>query len=134
MTTQLKRYFVGFSTQDSAKTGVRQIYDLALINTDLMTSFMTRVGERVQRPDWGCRLWEMIFEPCTPVLREQIIDETVRIVSLDTRLQLNDVQIYELDAGFRIELTLLYLPWRVIDTFSVTFEQNDQTYFQGATI
>jgi hypothetical protein len=56
----------------------------------------------------------------------------VRIVSLDSRLQLNDVQIYELDAGFRIEVTLLYIPWQVIDTFSVTFEQSDEAYFQGA--
>jgi phage baseplate assembly protein W len=133
MAQQLRRYFVGFSTQDSAKTGVRTVYDLDLVNVDLMASFMTRVGERVQRPDWGCRLWDYVMEPLTAVLRDQIIDEVVRIVNLDSRTELQDVQIYELDAGFCIQATLLYLPWRVIDTFSVTFEQDDQIYFQGAT-
>jgi hypothetical protein len=73
------------------------------------------------------------MEPLTAVLRDRIIDEVVRIVNLDSRTELQDVQIYELDAGFRIQATLLYLPWRVIDTFSVTFEQDDQIYFQGAT-
>lgn len=129
---QITRYFVGFSTQDSAQTGVRQIYDIKLINVDLMTSFMTRVGERLGRPDWGCHLWEMVWEQLTPVLREQIIDEVVRIVSLDPRLELDNVQIFELGSGFRIECTLTYLPWRVIDTFTATFEQNDRAYYEGA--
>lgn len=132
MAPQLKRYFVGFSTQYSAQTGIRTLYDIDLINVDLMASFQTRVGERVLRPDWGCLLWNYVFEPLTQQMRGEIINEAVRIVSLDSRLVLNNVQIFELDNGFRIELTLTYLPWRVINTFSATFEQSDQAYFTAA--
>lgn len=128
---QLQRYFIGFSTQKSALTGVRTLYDVALIETDLMTAFQTRVGERLLRPDYGCKLWDYLFEQLTPMLREQIINEAIRICSLDSRLVLDDVQIYELEQGFRIEITLLYLPWRVSGTFTATFERDEKTYFIG---
>jgi len=127
----LKRYFIGFSTQDSATTGVRTLYDIALVNVDLMTAFQTRVGERVMRPDYGCKLWDYLMEPLTANMRQQIIDEAIRICSLDQRLVMDTVQVFEFEQGFRIEITLQYLPWRVIDTFSVTFERDEKTYFQG---
>ena len=128
---QLKRYFIGFNTQESALTGVRTVYDVALINVDLMTAFQTRVGERVMRPEYGCKLWDFLMEPLTPILREQIIQEAIRICSLDARLVMDDVQIYELEQGFRIEITLQYLPWRVINTFTAIFERDETTYFIG---
>jgi phage baseplate assembly protein W len=130
MAPQLKRYFIGFSTQNSAITGVRTLYDVALVNCDLMTAFQTRVGERVLRPDYGCKLWDYLMEPFSMV-RQQIVDESLRICALDSRLEMQTIQVYELDHGFRIEVTLEYLPWRVVDTFTATFERDEQTYFQG---
>jgi phage baseplate assembly protein W len=128
-TPLLKRYFVGFSTQNSDKTGVRTLYDIDLINIDLMTAFQTRVGERLMRPDYGCRLWDYLMEPFTDMMRDQIISEAVRICALDSRLVLINAQVFEFDHGFRIEIDLQYLPWLVFDTFSATFQQNDQLYF-----
>ena len=128
---QLQRYFIGYSTQYSATTGVRTVYDIDLINVDLAAAFQTRVGERTMRPDWGCKLWDYVMEPLTPTMRQMIIDETIRICSLDSRLVMDNVQVYDLDQGFRIEVTLEYLPWRVIHTFTMTFENNEQAYFQG---
>jgi phage baseplate assembly protein W len=128
---QSRRYFIGFSTQNSTTTGVQTLYDIALIETDLMTAFQTRVGERVMRPNWGCLLWNYIMEPLTPTLRQQIISEAIRICSLDSRLVLNDVQVYELNYGFRIEIQLTYLPWNVVNTFTATFENQEQIYFQA---
>jgi len=129
--SQLQRYFIGFSTLDSATTGVRTVYDIELINRDLMTSFQTRVGERVLRPNWGCRLWDYLMEPLTPASREQIIQEAIRICELDQRCILHDVQVSDYNQGFRIDTTLEYLPWRVVGTFTATFERNEQTYFTG---
>jgi len=128
---QLPRYFIGFSTQDSATTGVRTLYDVDLINRDLMTAFQTRVGERVLRPDWGCKLWDFLMEPLTAALREMIIREAIRICELDSRCILINVQVSELDQGFRIDNTLEYLPWRVSGTFTATFERDEQAYFTG---
>lgn len=132
--TQLKRYFVGFSTQNSAVTGVRTLYDINLINVDLMTAFQTRVGERIMRPDWGCRLWDYLMEPFTLTLQNQIITESLRICGLDTRVVvINDVvQVFQLGQGFRIEINLSYQPWRVIGAFYANFEQAELTYYGPA--
>jgi phage baseplate assembly protein W len=127
---QLQRYFIGYSTQNSANTGVRTLYDIALVNVDLMAAFQTRVGERVMRPDYGCKLWDYVMEQLTPTMRQLIINETLRICNLDSRLVMQNAQVYDLDQGFRIEISLEYLPWRVIQTFTVTFETNEQAYFQ----
>jgi phage baseplate assembly protein W len=129
MAGQLQRYFIGFSTQKSAETGVRTLYDIELINVDLMTAFQTRVGERVLRPNYGCRLWDYLMEPLTPIMRENIISEAIRICNLDQRCVVESAQVYELSQGFRIEVVLQYLPWRVIGTFAANFERDEQTYF-----
>ena len=128
----LKRYFFGFSTQTSQRTGVRTLYDIDLINVDLMNAFNTRVGERVMRPDYGCKLWDYLMEPLTPALRDDIIAEAIRICNLDSRLVMRDVQVTQINAGFTIAITLEYLPWRVVDTFTANFESADSIYF-GST-
>lgn len=125
----LKRYFVGYSTQNSQLTGVRSLYDVDLINVDLMTAFMTRVGERVMRPDYGCKLWDYLMEPLTTALRDDIVAEVLRICNLDSRLVLQNSQVYQLDQGFTIQIVLLYLPWNVIGTFTANFVSADAAYF-----
>src|SRR5437868_6908569 len=123
---QLQRYFIGFSTQNSALTGVRTLYDIDLINCDLMTAFQTRLGERVMRPDFGCRLWDYLMEPLTDLNRQGIGDEVTRVCELDQRCITRQIQIYDLEQGFRIEVLLEYQPWRVIGTFSADFIRDEQ--------
>ena len=126
---QLQRYFIGFSTQQSSITGIRTLYDIDLIKTDIMASFQTRVGERVMRPDYGCKLWDYLMEPLTSQIRADIIDESERIVKLDSRCTFLDSHVFELAHGFKIEITVQYEPWKVSETFAVTFEQSNIAYF-----
>lgn len=129
----LKRYFVGFSTQTSQIDGVRSIYDINLINIDLANAFNTRVGERVMRPDYGCKLWDYLMEPLTSALQEDIIQEAIRICNLDSRLVMQNTQVFQSMYGFSISITLQYLPWLVVGTFTATFENAEATYFNTNT-
>jgi phage baseplate assembly protein W len=126
-----KRYFVGFSTQNSAKTHVTTLYDIDLINVDLMTAFQTRVGERLMRPDYGCLLWNYLMEPWTTELSNDIIAEVNRICGLDSRVVIVTSQVYQQNFGFQINMTLQYLPWLVIQSFTVNFENNETIYFDS---
>lgn len=128
---QIRRYFVGFSTQNSARTGIRTLYDIDLVNIDLTTAFMTRVGERVMRPDWGCKLWDWLMEPFTQLLVDEITTEVLRICSLDSRLSVVNevVQITPINLGYTIAMTLVYQPWLVSGTFTQTFVQSDMAYY-----
>jgi len=129
--TPLTRVFFGFSTIDTDKTGQTQLFDIQLINRDLLNAFYTRVGERVMRPDWGCKIWDWLMDPLTPLLHDQIVAEVLRICEEDTRVVVLNQQIYEYQNGLRIEMTLNYLPYNVVNSFTATFEQQQTAYFSN---
>lgn len=53
---------------------------------------LTAPGERVMRPQFGCRIWELLFEPVTPNLLG-LIAEAVRdaIAQWEPRVEVEDV-------------------------------------------
>ena len=123
--------FFGFSSIDTDKTGRSDLYDIKLIERDLLNAFYTRVGERVMRPDWGCRIWDWLMEPMTPILQTQIIDEVIRICNTDTRITILNTQIFTYKNGIRIEMTIQYIPYQVVQNFTVTFENRQASYFNS---
>jgi phage baseplate assembly protein W len=129
LTTQF--VFVGFSTINYNKNSNSTLYDIDLINADLTFAFQTRVGERLMRPDWGCRIWNYQFDNLDDYTTSQIIAEAQRIVSLDTRLVQQSIDVYQSTNGITIKLTLLYQPFAVIGTFLATFNSSQNAYFSG---
>jgi phage baseplate assembly protein W len=129
--TPRTKVFFGFSSIDTDRTGVSTLYDIALINRDLLNAFYTRRGERVMRPDWGCRIWDWLYDPLTPLLTDMIIAEVVRICQSDSRLTVLDTQVYQSDNGIRVEMTLNYQPFNVVNSFTATFENRQTVYFDN---
>ncbi len=120
--------FRGFSTIGADTARSWHLYDVALIRRDLLNHFHTRVGERVMRPSWGCRIWDYLMEPLTETLRLLIVEEAVRICREDTRVEVIDVTVDETDNGLSIVITLKYLPNGDAETFVVDFEaRQDET-------
>lgn len=117
--------YSGFSTFDAERQQSWARYDIELIKRDLMNHFQTRIGERVMRPDFGCRIWDWLMEPMTPLLREMIVNETIRVCQTDARVALQDVRVLEFENGIRIECTLNYVGFDAKDTFTVDFEARD---------
>jgi phage baseplate assembly protein W len=126
--------FVGFSTVNADKNPNTSLYDLALVNQDLYYAFNTRVGERVMRPDWGCRIWDYFMEQLTPALRDQIVAEAIRVCHTDSRVTVQNVDIFQLANGVRVEITLLYQPFNVINSFYVNFENAENNYFSATGV
>ncbi len=128
---QTQFVFVGFGSANYYSTGTSTLYDIDLINQDLTYAFGTRVGERVMRPDFGCRIWEYFMNPMDDFTTGQIISEAQRIIALDTRLVQQSIDIYEIQNGITVQLTLLYQPFNVIGTFQATFNANENAYFNS---
>lgn len=120
-----KRIFTGFSTRDSHVTRQRTYYDIDLIKRDLTNHFHTRVGERVMRPTWGCRIWDYLMEPMTTTLHDDIVAEVISICQADERLKVVSVDVIDEDHALRVEITLNFSPLGVIDTFAVNFERRE---------
>lgn len=134
-TLQTQFVFVGFNTTNYAQNLNSVLYDVDLINADLTIAFQTRVGERVMRPDWGCKIWEYFMNPMDEYNVNLIIQEAQRIISTDTRLIQQSIDVYENQNGngLTVKLTLLYQPYNVIGTFLATFNSNNVAYFSGTT-
>ena len=65
----------GFPPTFSSETGiVGMLSDEADIQSSLQILLSTRQGERVLRPDYGCNLDELVFEPLTNTFKTYIKD------------------------------------------------------------
>jgi phage baseplate assembly protein W len=117
-----KRVFVGYSTA-LTNSKQQQFVDVELVKRDLLNHFNTIPGERVMMPLFGCGIWNLLFEPFDEATREAVIAEATKVILSDSRVNLQDIAINEYDHGMLIQLTLMFLPFNVIDTFSVEFDR-----------
>jgi phage baseplate assembly protein W len=118
----MKTTFTGFSTIGSTQRRSFKLYDVALIRQDLMNHFHTRIGERVMRPEYGCRIWDYLMEPFSPTIRSLCASEAQRICESDPRVTVAGIEISSLDHAIRVEITLDYKPDNVIGSFVIDFE------------
>ena len=63
------------------------------INRSIQIVLMTAPGERVMRPEFGCRIWELLFEPVTANLLG-LIAEAVRdaLAQWEPRIDVAEVE------------------------------------------
>lgn len=125
ITRLLENSFRGFSSYNAERSRSWKYQDIDLIKRDLLNHFETRVGERVMRPDFGCAIWDWLMEPMNAALREQIINEAIRICHSDSRVEVQNVNVIEFENGIRIEISLLFVGFNVIETFYQDFEQRN---------
>lgn len=123
-----RKLFKGFSTIPGAAQGRRswKLNDIELVKRDLLNHFHTHRGERVMLPNFGCIIWDMLFQPLTESNKEIIVAEAKRIVNSDSRVQLHDIAVREIDQGLIINIVLYFKPWEVYENFSVEFDRRTQ--------
>ena len=64
------------------------LYDLDLIKQDILNHFMTRLGERPMRPNFGSVIWDLLFNLSDSRTEELIVADARRIVAEDPRVDL----------------------------------------------
>lgn len=116
--------YKGFSTisNDGQSYG---LYDLALIKQDLINHFHIRQGERLENPNFGTIIWDMIFEPLTEVTKELILKNVKDIIEYDPRIEADQVIITTYPSGIQIECRLKYLPYNILEEITFRFDQNN---------
>jgi len=119
--SQKTKLFVGYSTLDT-NSKVQQFADIELIKRDLLNNFYTRPGERLMMPTYGCGIWNYLFEPFDPVTKDAIIYQCQQVINNDSRVQMKDINVSQFEQGLLLQMDLLYVPYNVIDTFSLSFD------------
>jgi len=113
----------GISTVNPENTNV-VLYDIALIKQDILNHFHIRQGEKLSDPEFGTIIWDALFEPLTPALKDAITQNVQRIISSDPRVRAENVIVDQYESGLRIEASLTYLPYNISESLRLTFDEN----------
>ena len=121
---QAKYTYKGFSSGESNKNF--KLYDINLVKQDLINHFYIRKGEKLENPEFGTVIWDMLFEPFTPDVKEIIAKDVEAIVNYDPRISVQEVQIDSTDQGMRIQVELIYRPFNITEKMSLNFDKNNR--------
>ena len=114
------RVFIGFSTVGKTVPQTR-LYDIELVKRDLQNHFMTSLGERVMKPNFGSIIWDLLFEPFTDLVRQQIINDVRRVINSDPRVTLVDLEVDNDEYGITLNALLNYAPFNVVEGLYVRY-------------
>ena len=112
---------VGRDYVDTAAT------DEVLIRMDLLNHFNTRMGERLMNPDFGCLVWQYLFDPFTDDAKFAIIENVQDIIKQDPRVVLNRIDVTEYEHGLQVVLDLVYDGNDQVERLAVAFDQRTET-------
>ena len=112
----------GFSTIGS-DFATPTVTDFMAAKTDLQNSLNVRQGERLMRPEFGCLVWDMLYEPFTDELYNELIENITNIGNSDPRLELQQIQPTSYEHGIQISMILRYIPTDQVEQMLYTFNQ-----------
>ena len=112
------------STVNDENDGFR-LYDLAVIKQDIINHFHIRQGEKLENPEFGTIIWDVLFDPLTASLKQAIVDNVQDIIDYDPRVAADQVIVNEYESGIQIECTLIYLDYSIAETMQLQFDQNN---------
>jgi phage baseplate assembly protein W len=118
----MPKMYKGFSTI-SNETENFALYDFKLIQQDLLNHFYTKQGERLMNPEFGCIIWNMLFEPMTPEVQNLITQNVSQIINYDPRITADQVKVTTYGTGIQISCVLTYLPYNISQTMQLRFDQ-----------
>jgi len=114
--------YKGFSSSNS-QNGFK-LYDIELVKQDIINHFYIRKGEKLENPNFGTIIWDMIHEPFTDEVKGLIAKDVETIVNYDPRIVVNSVSVDSTEQGMRIEADITYLPFNVNERMRFDFDRN----------
>ena len=117
-----EKKYKGFSTVNT-NTENFNLYDFELIKQDLFNHFYTRQGERLMQPSFGTIIWDLLFEPLTPEIKNLVLENINQIVNYDPRVKAENVTVTAYDQGIQVQCTLVFLPYNISQTLQLRFDQ-----------
>jgi len=114
--------FKGFSSR--AEQSNFKLYDFALIKQDLINRLSVRKGERVENPEFGTIIYDVLFEPLTEAIKQAVADDITSNLNADPRLQTEEIVVTEFEQGIAVQATIRYVPYNVVEKLTFSFDEN----------
>ena len=115
--------YKGFSSNETKNNF--KLYDIELVKRDLMNHFYIRKGEKLENPNFGTIIWDMLFEQFTEDVKEMIAKDVETIINYDPRIVVNEVLIDSTDIGIRIQADITYIPFNINERMTFDFDKNN---------
>lgn len=80
--------YSGFSTVSSDSQKKFVLTDRKLVQQDLLNVLMTKRGQRLMQPEFGCIIWDRLFDTITQTDLDDISANINSIVNSDPRINL----------------------------------------------
>lgn len=94
MGNQLAKFYVGFNTRDyEDQGGTFDVYNIAVIERDLINAIFTERGQRLMMPNYGTRIPLMTFEPGDQQSMDIIIVDLTDVFNKEPRVKLINLDI-----------------------------------------
>jgi phage baseplate assembly protein W len=113
--------YKGFSSNETKNNF--KLYDIELVKKDLLNHFYIRKGEKLENPNFGTIIWDMLFENFTSEVRRLITEDVEQIINYDPRVKVNTLTIDSTDQGIRIEADIVYLPFNINERMTFDFDR-----------
>lgn len=117
------RAYRGISTVNPDNTSFK-LFDIALIKQDIINLFHIRKGEKLEDPNFGTVIWDMVYEPLTTDNREFIANNVTEVINYDPRVQVNGVTVSQYESGLQIECELTYLTYNISENLRLRFDED----------
>lgn len=114
--------YKGFSTVSPISESFA-LYDLQLIKQDILNHFHIRIGERLEQPEFGTIIWDVLFEPLTEEITTLITRNVETIINYDPRVRAEQIIVTAYESGIQIECTLVYYPYNIQESLRFRFDQ-----------
>jgi phage baseplate assembly protein W len=115
--------YKGFSSKETTKNF--KLYDIDLVKQDLINHFYIRKGEKLENPDFGTVIWDILFEPFTEEIKTIIAKDVEAIINYDPRIQVNEITVDSTEQGIRIEASITYMPFNINELMSFDFDKQN---------
>ena len=114
--------FKGFSSR--AENNNFKLYDFELVKQNLINRLSIRKGERLENPEFGTIIYDVMFEPLTEDLKQAILDDITDNVNADSRLSATNIVVTQSDHGISVQADLTYRPYNITERLAFGFDEN----------
>lgn len=114
-------FFKGFNTVGN-DFGNYVLTDFELVKRDLLNHFSIRKGEKLENPEFGTIIWDMIFDPLDATSRQAISDDVEKIARSDPRIEILSVTVSDFEHGIQLEMDLRLVPLNQVEKLELTFD------------
>jgi phage baseplate assembly protein W len=115
--------YKGFSSKETKNNF--KLYDIDLVKQDLINHFYIKKGEKLENPDFGTIIWDLLFEPMTEEVKQLVAKDVEEIINADPRIAVQSVSVDTTDQGIQISADLIYLPFNVTERMTFDFDRTN---------